>query len=63
MKLSDVKTDADFDRYLDEKSYETYEVLHDELGVGECVDENDDVVEPSMWYWRGVSREMNEGIE
>lgn len=63
MTLSSVKSDEDFERYLAEKELESHIEVSDEMGLGECVDENGMETTPAMWYWRGVSPEMNEGIE
>lgn len=63
MKLSNVKTEKDFQKYLDQKIEETYIDMHNELGLSECIDEYGETVDPQNWYWRGVSPQMNEDVE
>ena len=51
-----------WEEYMSKKELETFENLHDEMGLGDCVDENGMNTSPDQWYWPGCSPEMNEGI-
>ena len=50
----------DIDRYIEDRILESYEEVCEGMGIGDCIDENGETVEPSMWYWRGCSPQMND---
>lgn len=52
----------EWEDYIYKKSIATYDDICDDMGVGDCVDENGCSIGSEDWYWNGASEEMNEDI-